>query len=122
MSTLLGVDRAKERTDADVLGGSDICSVFAGRNTCLPVYRGEIQSRMLGFALDTINDNPEKGLNEPGELICREAFPIQPIGFWPLEGYGHDEIEVNKAKERFKESYFKDNKGIWCMSLSYISE
>jgi acetoacetyl-CoA synthetase len=32
-----------------VTGGTDICSVFAGRNTCLPVYRGEIQSRMLGL-------------------------------------------------------------------------
>ena len=32
-----------------ITGGSDICSVFAGRNTSLPVYRGEIQSRMLGL-------------------------------------------------------------------------
>lgn len=32
-----------------VTGGTDICSVFAGRNTSLPVYRGEIQSRMLGL-------------------------------------------------------------------------
>lgn len=32
-----------------ILGGTDICSVFAGRNTCLPVFRGEIQSRMLGL-------------------------------------------------------------------------
>ena len=34
-----------------VTGGSDICSVFAGRNTSLPVFRGEIQSRMLGLCV-----------------------------------------------------------------------
>ena len=32
-----------------ITGGSDICSVFAGRNTSLPVFRGEIQSKMLGL-------------------------------------------------------------------------
>lgn len=32
-----------------ITGGSDICSVFAGRCTALPVYRGEIQARMLGL-------------------------------------------------------------------------
>ena len=43
-----------ERVKKDVLlgsvtGGTDICSVFAGRDTSLPVYRGEIQTRMLGL-------------------------------------------------------------------------
>lgn len=32
-----------------ITGGTDICSVFAGRTTSLPVYRGEIQARMLGL-------------------------------------------------------------------------
>ncbi|WWC63160.1 acetoacetate-CoA ligase [Kwoniella dejecticola CBS 10117] len=102
-----------EKVKKDVLvgsitGGTDICSVFAGRNTSLPVYRGEIQSRMLGFALDT------DGLpNQPGELICRKAFPIEPLGFWPLVGYGFPDEDVTAAKRRFKESYFKGTKGIW---------
>ncbi|WWC93632.1 acetoacetate-CoA ligase [Kwoniella sp. B9012] len=102
-----------EKVKKDVLvgsitGGTDICSVFAGRNTSLPVYRGEIQSRMLGFALDT--DGPP---NQPGELICKQAFPIEPLGFWPLDGYGFPEEEVELAKRRFRESYFKGEKGIW---------
>ncbi|KAK6910626.1 acetoacetate-CoA ligase [Kwoniella mangroviensis CBS 8507] len=102
-----------EKVKKDVLvgsitGGTDICSVFAGRNTSLPIYRGEIQSRMLGFALDT--DGPP---NQPGELICKQAFPIEPLGFWPLDGYGFSEDEVESAKKRFKESYFKGDKGIW---------
>ncbi|WWC90868.1 acetoacetate-CoA ligase [Kwoniella dendrophila CBS 6074] len=91
-----------------ITGGTDVCSVFAGRNTCLPVYRGEIQSRMLGFALDT--DGPR---NHPGELICKQAFPIIPLGFWPLEGYGFPVEEVELAKKRFKESYFKGEEGLW---------
>lgn len=80
----------------------------------MPVYRGEIQSRMLGFALDTIGGG--EGKNDPGELICREAFPIQPIGFWPLPlpNANFDAAEIRKAQERFKESYFKDDKGLWC--------
>ncbi|WVR07394.1 acetoacetate-CoA ligase [Kwoniella sp. DSM 27419] len=91
-----------------ITGGTDICSVFAGRNTCLPVYRGEIQSRMLGFALDT-----DTGLNLPGELICRQAFPIIPLGFWPLDHHGFSADEVTLAQSRFKESYFKDDAGTW---------
>ncbi|OCF38693.1 acetoacetate-CoA ligase [Kwoniella heveanensis CBS 569] len=106
-------DFVYDRVKKDVIvgsitGGTDICSVFAGRNTSLPVYRGEIQSRMLGFALDT--DTPP---NTPGELICHQAFPIEPLGFWPLEGYGFPEQDVEDAKKRYKESYFKDEKGTW---------
>ncbi|OWZ54126.1 acetoacetate-CoA ligase [Cryptococcus neoformans 125.91] len=91
-----------------VTGGTDICSVFAGRNTCLPVFRGEIQSRMLGFALDTDSNS-----DHAGELICHKAFPIEPLGFWPLPGYGFEEAQVEEAKRRFKDSYFKGDKGIW---------
>ncbi|WVQ82047.1 acetoacetate-CoA ligase [Cryptococcus sp. DSM 104549] len=106
-------DFVYEKVKRDVLvgsitGGTDICSVFAGRNTSLPVYRGEIQSRMLGFALDT-----DTGGEAPGELICRQAFPIEPLGFWPLPGHGFAESEVAAAQSRFKESYFKDDKGTW---------
>ncbi|KAK4685305.1 acetoacetyl-CoA synthetase, partial [Tremellales sp. Uapishka_1] len=107
-------DFVYENVKKDVLlgsitGGTDICSVFAGRNTSLPVYRGEIQSRMLGFALAT--DSPDG--QSPGELVCLEAFPIEPLGFWPLEGYGFDEAEVLEGKRRFKESYFKGDEGVW---------
>lgn len=56
----------------------------------------------------------EPGL--PGELICEKAFPIEPLGFWPLEGYGFPGDEVESARQRFQESYFKDDSGIWCRS------
>ena len=49
----------------------------------------------------------------PGELVCREAFPTEPVGFWPLPGYGFDMEAVESAQARFKESYFKDTEGTW---------
>ena len=33
-------------------GGTDIISCFAGQNPTVPVYRGEIQSRNLGMAME----------------------------------------------------------------------
>jgi len=60
-------------------------------------------------ALDV--ESAEPGL--PGELICHSAFPIEPLGFWPLPGYGFDEGEVQAAQGRFLDSYFKDEKGTW---------
>jgi acetoacetyl-CoA synthetase len=49
----------------------------------------------------------------PGELICTAAFPIEPLGFWPLPGYGHSPSAVSTAQHRFKEAYFKDEQGRW---------
>ena len=59
-------------------------------------------------ALDTDSNS-----DHAGELICHKAFPIEPLGFWPLPGYGFDEAQVVEAKKRFKDSYFKGDKGIW---------
>lgn len=57
--------------------------------------------------------------------MCSVAFPIEPIGFWPLpketlpDGANISDADVAKAKERFLESYFKDAEGNWCTSLIY---
>lgn len=45
--------------------------------------------------------------------MCRQAFPIEPLGFWPLDGYGFPPADVEAAKARFQESYFKDDEGNW---------
>ena len=42
-------------------GGTDIISCFAGQNPTLPVYRGEIQSRNLGMAVECWNSD---GMNQ----------------------------------------------------------
>ena len=38
-----------------ILGGTDIISCFIGQNPTLPVYRGELQSRNLGMAVECWN-------------------------------------------------------------------
>ncbi|KAL0950016.1 hypothetical protein HGRIS_010024 [Hohenbuehelia grisea] len=96
-----------------ITGGSDICSLFAGMCTALPVYRGEIQCRMLGMAVESYT--PTGTVNEPGEageLVCTQPFPCMPLGFWPLPGYGEGEAEA-AAQARFQQSYFPDGSSVW---------
>ncbi|KDQ16356.1 hypothetical protein BOTBODRAFT_31043 [Botryobasidium botryosum FD-172 SS1] len=114
-----------------ITGGTDICSLFAGMNTALPVYRGEIQCRMLGMAVMAFGE-PEPSSLPPhssnrgsaptgrpvapgvtGELVCVKPFPVQPLGFWPLAGYGAPEEDVRRARERYRESYYVQFEGVW---------
>lgn len=98
---------------ASITGGTDICSLFAGFNAMLPVYRGEIQCRMLGMAIRAVDEmGNEVKPGEQGELVCTRPFPCQPVGFWPLRGYGTDE-DVVKAEKRYKDAYFTGVKGYW---------
>lgn len=39
-----------------VVGGTDIISCFMGHNVTVPVYKGEIQARNLGMAVEAWND------------------------------------------------------------------
>lgn len=96
------------------IGGTDICSLFAGMNSALPVFRGEIQCRMLGMAVECFS--PTGTFNPPdesGELVCVRPFPCMPLGFWPLPGFGPD-VEVSAAQKRFYQSYFAEFTGAWC--------
>jgi acetoacetyl-CoA synthetase len=83
-------------------------------NSSLPVYRGEIQCRMLGMAIEAYSEEGKRlSSGEAGELVCERPFPCQPLGFWPLEGFGNEE-EVKKAEKRYQEAYFSQFKGVWC--------
>lgn len=101
-------------------GGTDICSLFAGMNTSLPVYRGEIQCRMLGMAIEVFTPSgtpcaPGAGAGQSGELVCTRAFPCQPLGFWPLPGFPDiDAGAVETAQKRHQASYFSEFKDVWC--------
>lgn len=50
-----------------VTGGTDIVSCFMGQNPSLPVYKGEIQARNLGMAVEAWN---EEGTASPAFLFC----------------------------------------------------
>jgi len=98
---------------ASITGGTDICSLFAGMSSALPVYRGELQCRLLGMAIETYTQagTPSEP-GKAGELVCLQPFPCQPIGFWPLSGYGTAEA-VEAAAVRYQQVYFSHYPDVW---------
>jgi len=96
-----------------ITGGTDICSLFAGMCSALPVFRGEIQCRLLGMAVETFaQDGTVCGSGQTGELVCLRPFPCQPVGFWPLPGFD-SEAAVEVAKHRYQQAYFAEFEGVW---------
>jgi acetoacetyl-CoA synthetase len=83
-------------------GGTDICSGMVGGVPSLPVYKGEIQYKMLGVDMHAYNDAGESVVNELGELVIQQAMPSMPIYFWNDEG-----------NEKYFKAYFEDIKGVW---------
>ncbi len=83
---------------ASMSGGTDIVSCFALGSPILPVYRGEIQCRGLGMAIEVFDDNGKPLQNEKGELVCTQTFPCQPAYFW---GDEHGEKYHNAYFARF---------------------
>jgi acetoacetyl-CoA synthetase len=83
-------------------GGTDLCTAFVGGVSTLPVYRGELQARALGAAVEAWNEEGEAVLGEVGELVVTEPMPSMPIYFWGDED-----------GSRYRESYFEMFPGIW---------
>jgi acetoacetyl-CoA synthetase len=83
-------------------GGTEICSGFVGASPTLPVYAGEIQTRLLGMDVHAWNDDGAEVLDEVGELVVTNPFPSMPIRFWNDEG-----------DKRYRESYFDTFPGVW---------
>lgn len=50
---------------------------------------------------------------EAGELVCLRPFPCQPVGFWPLAGFGNKDA-VKAANYRYQQAYFSEYPDIWC--------
>ncbi|EXJ14436.1 acetoacetate--CoA ligase [Imhoffiella purpurea] len=88
---------------ASISGGTDILSCFVLGNPALPVWRGEIQCRGLGMAVDVWDDdgNPLRGAK--GELVCTKPFPSMPLGFWS-----------DADGSRYRAAYFERFPGVWC--------
>ncbi|WP_019646747.1 acetoacetate--CoA ligase [Novispirillum itersonii] len=87
---------------ASISGGTDILSCFMLGNPVSPVYRGEIQCRGLGMAVEVFNDEGKPVAGEKGELVCTKAFPSVPVGFW------NDPQDV-----KFRAAYFDQCPGVW---------
>jgi acetoacetyl-CoA synthetase len=87
---------------ASISGGTDIISCFALGNPLLPVYRGELQCRGLGMAVEVLDDEGQPVRGEPGELSCLKPFPSMPIGFWN-----------DPDGEKYRNAYFAKHPNVW---------
>jgi acetoacetyl-CoA synthetase len=99
---------------ASISGGTDLCGCFVGGDPTKPVYRGEIQSPMLGMAVDVV-DEQLRSLHDnpltPGELVCRQPFPSMPIGFWNDGNVGFP--VQSQPGPKFLSAYFERLNGMW---------
>ncbi len=87
---------------ASVSGGTDIVSCFVISCPLLPVYRGEIQCRGLGLAVDVFDDDGKPVRGDKGELVCTQPFPCQPVFFWGDED-----------GSKYHEAYFARFPNVW---------
>ena len=67
---------------ASIAGGTDIIACFVGGNPRLPVRRGEIQGPALAMDVAVFDPDGNRIVGEAGELVCANAFPSMPVGFW----------------------------------------
>lgn len=88
---------------ASISGGTDIVSCFALGCANLPVYRGELQCRGLGMAVDIFNQQGQPVRQEKGELVCTKPFPSMPVAFWN-----------DPTGEKYRSAYFGRFANIWC--------
>ena len=83
-------------------GGTDLCTAFVGGAATLPVYRGEIQARALGAAVEAWDEDGEPVVEEVGELVVTAPMPSMPLYLWG-----------DADGSRYRESYFEMFPGIW---------
>jgi acetoacetyl-CoA synthetase len=83
-------------------GGTDLCTAFVGGVPLLPVYRGEIQARILGAKVEAFDEDGNAVIDEVGELVITEPMPSMPVFLWGDED-----------GSRYRSSYFEMYPGIW---------
>ncbi len=88
---------------ASIAGGTDIIASFVMGNPLAPVWRGEIQCRSLGYAVDVFDEAGRSIRGQAGDLVCTQPFPSMPIGFW---------IDADGAK--YRAAYFEKFPNVWC--------
>jgi acetoacetyl-CoA synthetase len=102
-----GFDWIYEHVGADTWlfstsGGTDLCTAFVGGVVTLPVYRGELQARALGAAVEAWDEEGHPVVGEVGELVVTKPMPSMPIYFWG-----------DADGQRYRESYFEMFPGTW---------
>lgn len=88
---------------ASISGGTDIVSCFALADPTGPVYRGELQTAGLGMRVEVYGaDGRALPIGRKGELVCTQAFPSMPVGFWN-----------DPDGSKYRAAYFERFPGIW---------
>jgi len=87
---------------ASISGGTDIVSCFVLGNPMLPVWRGEIQCKGLGLAVEVFDEQGRPLQGEKGELVCTRPFPSMPVGFWN-----------DPDGARYRAAYFEKYPNVW---------
>jgi len=87
---------------AAISGGTDPATGFVGGCPLLPVTAGEMQSRLLGIAVQAFDDAGTPVTGEVGELVVTEPFPSMPLYLWN-----------DPDGARYRESYFEMFPGTW---------
>ena len=103
-----GFDYVYEHVKKDIClssmsGGTDLLGCFVGGNPTLPVYRGEIQCRVLAMSVEVYDDNGQSIYDKKGEMVCDKPFPSMPIYFWD---------DADGA--RYHSAYFERFPNVWC--------
>jgi len=93
---------------ASISGGTDILSCFVLGNPWAPVHRGEIQGPGLGLAVEVLDAQGRRVFGREGELVCTQAFPAMPLGFW------NDPSGAPQAPgPKYCDAYFSTFPNVW---------
>ncbi len=88
---------------ASIYGGTDIISASFGiGNPISAVYRGEIQGAALATDVQIFDGEGQRVIGTAGELVCVQAFPSMPVGFWNDDG-----------DKRYHKAYFETYDNVW---------
>ncbi len=87
---------------SSISGGTEVMTCFATGDPTGPVHRGELQVPALGMQVEVFDDAGKPRATGSGELVCSQAFPSVPLGFWN-----------DPTGARFRAAYLERFPGTW---------
>jgi acetoacetyl-CoA synthetase len=87
---------------SSMAGGTDVCTAWVGGNPLGPVFKGEIQARCLGAAIESWDENGKPLSSGVGELVVTKPMPSMPVFFWG-----------DTDHEKYLGSYFDIYPNVW---------
>jgi len=109
-----------------ISGGTDFAGAFVAGNRTLPVFKGEMQCRCLGAAVEAWGETGQALMGEVGELVCTQPMPSMPLYFWndpPASPEGAESAGPPGGRDglgrpgavgaRYLDSYFDMYPGVW---------